>query len=470
MFKRRYNEGVINEIIVEIDNLKNFDNNQIRILMNLLIKVKKAKKITQQDYDDITEIYDVIYLTQLQDETNNIIKKMKDIYKIKKSDLLHYKKNLEYSDFENKENAIKLINYAIKMRTYLTTDIIIDINDLIKAINADASLRIINKKITYIEQEIKDVENNKDNIDEQEKEEYNILFMNSRVKNKEWLNKQDINILFKKPLNDEDNEGSYKSPIPNSTHQIDTLMLPEDSKTKFKYLLVVTDVYNRMTDAEPMLNKNSETTKDSLIKIYKRKFLKTPLQIICDNGTEFKGVFKKYFKSLNVYVKSLPTGKHLGIVDRRMQIIGNAIMRTQAKIEMETKKTNTDWVSNIKKIIELLNQYSKQQVISQSEPFNEDGLIDEIKFNKKNEIVQIGTEVFKILYYPVDNANNKKKLHGKFRTGDKRFESKMSIITGIIARPDSTIYYVVDNDDQNPINRNEFIINTKNKPIKKISK
>ena len=102
MFKRRYNEGVINEIIVEIDNLKNFDNNQIRILMNLLIKVKKAKKITQQDYDDITEIYDVIYLSQLQDETNNIIKKMKDIYKIKKSDLLHYKENIEYSNLKIK--------------------------------------------------------------------------------------------------------------------------------------------------------------------------------------------------------------------------------------------------------------------------------------------------------------------------------------------------------------------------------
>ena len=49
--------------------------------------LRKIKK-TQQDYEDITEIYDVIYLTQLQDETNNIIKKMKDIYKIKKSEII----------------------------------------------------------------------------------------------------------------------------------------------------------------------------------------------------------------------------------------------------------------------------------------------------------------------------------------------------------------------------------------------
>lgn len=465
MLKRRYNEKAINDLIEEIDNL-NFDNNQIRILKNLLLKVKNSKIMTKEDYDNIKEIYDEIYLIQLQDETNDIIKKMKNTSKIRKSDLLHYRENIEYSDFENKNDAIKLINYAIKLRTYLTSDIIVDINDLIKDINYDKSVRIINKRISYIEREIKDIENNKDYIDEQEKEEYNILFINSKVKDKEWLNNQEINILFKKPLNDEDNEGNYKSPVPNTTHQIDTLMLPEDTKTKHKYLLVVCDVYNRMTDAEPMINKNAETTRDSLRQIYKRKFLKIPQQIICDNGTEFKGAFKTYFKNLKVYVKALPTGKHLGIIDRRIQIIGNAIMRMQAKIEMETKKTNTDWTHNIKKVIDLLNDYSKKQNIPQSEPFDEDGQIDRIQFNKKKQIVQIGTEVYKILYYPVDSANNKR-LHGKFRTGDRRFETKISIITGIIAKPDSPIYYVLDNDDQNPVNRNEFIINTKNKPVKK---
>lgn len=467
MLSRKYNAENVKSLIDNISALKDFDKNFKDELLKLLRKVQTKKKIEQKDYDDIMELCDVIYLSNLQDETNNIIKNMNmNATKMKQSDLVHFRKNMELTDFQSKNKVIELLNSMIKIRLYLSPDIIERIVEIIQMINDEDSARIIEKKINNLQKEVKAQELNKDDIDKQDKEEYNILFMNSKVRNKSWLNEQEINVLFKQPLNNEDNEGSYKSPKPNSMHQIDTLFLPTDSKTKDKYLLVCTDVYNRMTDAEPMKNKDAETVKTSLLKIYKRGFLKMPLQIICDDGKEFKGAFLKYFKTQKVYVKSLPAGKHLGIVDRRIQIIGNAIMKGQALEELKNNKTNTDWTHNIKQIIELLNKYSKTLKIPVLEPYNEDGHIDDVNLNKSNSIVQVGTRVHKMLYYPIDNTAGKR-LHGKFRTGDIRYEKKVSVITGIIMRPDSPVYYVLDNDDKNPVNRNEFIIIKNNKTNKK---
>lgn len=463
MLSRRYNEKNITSLINEIEHLRDFDVNMKNELLNHLYEIKKKKKIEQSDYDNVMELCNIIYLSQLQDETNNVIKNLNmNDTKMKQSDLIQFRKNIQLTDFEYKEKAIKLINRVINIRLYLTPEIIDGIVEIVQMINDDKSVRLIERKMNTIEREIKIQELNKDDIDEEDKKEYNILFLNSKVRNKKWLNEQDINVLFKQPLSNEDNEGSYKSPKPNAIHQIDTLFLPTDSKTKDKYLLVCTDVYNRMTDAEPMKTKDAETVKNSLIKIYKRGFLKTPLQIICDDGNEFKGSFLKYFKSEKVYIKSLPPGKHLGIVDRRIQIIGNAIMKGQAKEELATSKTYTDWTHNIKTIIELLNKYSKTLKIPVLEPYNEDGHIDDVELNKSKSIVQVGTRVHKVLYYPIDNTAGKR-LHGKFRTGDIRYEKKVSIITGIIMRPDSPVYYVLDNDDKNPVNRNEFIIIKSNK-------
>jgi hypothetical protein len=458
MLKRKYNENNVKSLIDEISGMKDFDRNFKNELLSHLHTIHTKKKIEKQDYDIVMELCNVIYLSQLQDETNKIIKNMNmNDTKIKQNDLIHFRKNIQLTDFEYKEKAIKLINRVINIRLYLTPDIIDRIVDMVQMINDDKSARLIDRKINIIEREIKTQELNKEDIDEQDKQEYNILFMNSKVRNKIWLSEQEINVLFKQPLSNEDNEGSYKSPKPNSIHQIDTLFLPTDTKTKDKYLLVCTDVYNRMTDAEPMKNKDAETVKNSLLKIYKRGFLKIPLEIVCDDGKEFKGNFLKYFKSQKVYVKSLPPGKHLGIVDRRIQIIGNAIMKGQAQEELKTNKTYTDWTHNINIIIDLLNKYSQSLKIPVLEPFNEDGHIDDVNLNKSKSVVQVGTRVHKILYYPIDNTAGKR-LHGKFRTGDIRYEKKISIITGIIMRPDSPIYYVLDNDDKNPLNRNEFII------------
>ena len=98
-----------------------------------------------------------------------------------------------------------------------------------------------------------------------------------------------VDELFKKPKKDKGHDAAYFHPCPpNKTHQADLLMLPLDKG--YKYALVVTDIGSRLSDAEPIKNKESETVLKALKKIYKRGILETPDSIDFDQGTEFKSV------------------------------------------------------------------------------------------------------------------------------------------------------------------------------------
>ena len=58
-------------------------------------------------------------------------------------------------------------------------------------------------------------------------------------------------------------------------------------------------------------------------------------------------------------------------------------MKAQAKEEIQTKKTVRDWVHRIKKIIELLNDFTKQQDIPKAIPYDKNGVIPRVKYNEK---------------------------------------------------------------------------------------
>ena len=62
-------------------------------------------------------------------------------------------------------------------------------------------------------------------------------------------------------------------------------------------------------DVEPMKNKEAETTKMTLEKIFKRKILKRPLRLEVDGGTEFKGEFKRFYEKL-LEIKTKVAGRH----------------------------------------------------------------------------------------------------------------------------------------------------------------
>ena len=88
----------------------------------------------------------------------------------------------------------------------------------------------------------------------------------------------------------------------NTTHQLDLLFLPEDDG--YRYLLVIVDIATRHVDAEPLKTKDSKEVLKATQKIFKRKYVKQPLRLEVDSGTEFKGKFKEYYdKLLDIVVK-----------------------------------------------------------------------------------------------------------------------------------------------------------------------
>ena len=114
---------------------------------------------------------------------------------------------------------------------------------------------------------------------------------------------------------------------PNIIHQADLLFLPMDNK--FKYALVVVDVYNKKCDAEPIMNKTSASVVKGFIKIYKRKILELPHVIQFDNGSEFKGDVKLHFQKETIKIKYGLTNRHRqnASVEAKNRLLGSIIMK-----------------------------------------------------------------------------------------------------------------------------------------------
>ena len=108
----------------------------------------------------------------------------------------------------------------------------------------------------------------KQKSEKQQQEEFYKDFITSKVNNKKWLEKQVIYKLYQIPKKDL-NEPSYKAPIKNSIHQIDTLFLPKDGRNQ--YCLCVVDIHTRLFDIEPMSKRSADYIVKTITKIYNKK-------------------------------------------------------------------------------------------------------------------------------------------------------------------------------------------------------
>lgn len=295
----------------------------------------------------------------------------------------------------------------------------------------------------------------KDKTAKEQKAEFYKDFITSKVKDKQWLETQVINQLFKIPKIDLD-KPSYKSPKKDSIHQIDTLFLPKDNK--WAYCLCVVDIHSRLMDIEPMASRTSQAIVDAIKKIYKRQILNKPLQIICDAGKEFEGKFKIYCEENDIFIKALITGKKIGIIDSKMKVLSDALLKRQTAEELLTKKYNVRWVKDLREILDLINEFTKQNYKPQTD-FEE----FEIKMhdNKKYDILEIGTKVRTALFSPIDLVKDKRQLFN-FRSGDVRWSIATRVITNIILRPNSPIMYAVDNDNKTLYTREKIQVINKN--------
>lgn len=248
---------------------------------------------------------------------------------------------------------------------------------------------------------------------------------------------QVLDELYKVPKKDKGkNMPHFQVLAKDYVNQADLLYLPEDAG--HKYLLVVVDANSRLTDAEPLTGKSSEDVLQAFKKIYGRKILKLPKRLEVDPGTEFKGVARDWFLNQGIDVRVGKAGRHRqqAIVETRNGIIGTAILKRQAAEELLTGEPAVAWVDDIPGLITAMNKRTKSTTVPlkpAKEPVCEDGAC---------ELLEKGTKVRVMLEEP--KSLQGKKLHGKFRRGDVRFDENLRTIKEVLLKPGFPPMYLLD--------------------------
>jgi len=267
-------------------------------------------------------------------------------------------------------------------------------------------------------------------------------FQVSDVKDKKALQDEILYQLFKKNKKDKNppqiiNPSDHK---PNQIHQADILYMPNDSG--YKYGLTVVDTGSRLTDCEPMKERTAKNTLEALKTIYKRGLLKIPqLSLEVDNGSEFKGVFSKYFKDKNINIRVAQTGRsrQQGLVESRNGTIATILLKRMIAEELITKEKSIEWIYYLPKLIKLINAhfYLKEVKLTPKE------IMADVKTEDNENLLMEGSLVRVLLDKPV-NIINGERLIGKFRAGDIRWSLKPSKIIRMQLIPNQPPLYKIE--------------------------
>jgi hypothetical protein len=226
-------------------------------------------------------------------------------------------------------------------------------------------------------------------------------------------------------------------------YEADLLELPK-TKEGYKYLLVVVDLFTDNFDIEPLKNKDSNTTLNAIISIFKRKYIKIPkASLTTDGGSEFKSVFDVYLKDNNIDHKTTIPNRHkqLGNVEnlnKQMGRLFNGYMNTKEK---ETNKPYNEWTDIVNIIRNKYNDIRKRK--------NEKKEYKEPNFNlEAHAKYKSGDMVYYKLDYP-KNALNHNQPTANFRVGDFRWSPEPRKIIQVLFYPGTPSYRYLLNDIPN---------------------
>lgn len=204
----------------------------------------------------------------------------------------------------------------------------------------------------------------------------------------------------------------------------DLLFLPETNE-KFKYLLVVVDIWSNAFDIEPLKDKTAENVLLGYKNIIKRPFLNlAKASIKTDNGTEFKSVFAEFLKTNNILHRVTRPNRHQqnANVESLNKQLGRIFMTYLTNKEQEFKKPYNEWMDIIDLVRKELN---KVRIIPDGNPFS----LEPIPYTQQIPKYKIGDIVMAKLEVPNDGLGNKQNT-SNFRMGDVRWDvnNKLKII------------------------------------------
>lgn len=284
---------------------------------------------------------------------------------------------------------------------------------------------------------------------------------------------KDLQELFTRPqMPSRSLRANYQVFAPNEILECDTLMMPEDSKRQnkntilsFRYIMVCVDTHNKITDAIPMVSKNSFETSECLKMMIDNEFrshirknypiykpflkgkckFKIPKEVKVDNGTEFKKEFRQYVREeLGLRLNVALTNRHqqLAVVEGKNRIIGGILSKAMANSELLTNQVSTNWLDNLPLVIEVINKNLPKPI---TEPKTDMPIIENKADGEPEQIIEEGQLVRVKLDYPIDSASDKR-IGSTFRESDIRWSKQIYKIAHILIKPNFPIQYLTNKD------------------------
>jgi hypothetical protein len=223
----------------------------------------------------------------------------------------------------------------------------------------------------------------------------------------------------------------------NATQQADTCEMPEDKG--FNYFLVLVELACRRVDGEPLRNKEAGTVLRAFRRIYKRGRIIPPThRLEVDNGTEFNNELVRNFfiNEIGVLMRFGQPGRHRQqcYAERAIQAIQEPLIHRMTAQELKTGEPSLEWVDDFYIIVNAVDRKWRRDPPKMP--------VSPPRISKNDTLLPEGTQVRVKLDEPISVLG--KKLHGKFRTGDIRWDPEIRTIKKLILSPDQPPTYLLN--------------------------
>lgn len=211
----------------------------------------------------------------------------------------------------------------------------------------------------------------------------------------------------------------------------DLMDLPT-TKSGYKHLFCIVDLYTLEFDCEPVKNKTAQTVLDAMLQCFKRQYVKKPYASInTDGGSEFKSVFHKWVYDQNIYHKYGSPYRHRqqSVIESLNRQIGKLLILYLNQMTKRTGKEYTDWDAFLPEVRKVLNNYRQDLFNKLTKKYKNYSLVQQ-KIETKPKFV-VGQVVHYKLDYP-ENAQLDKQSSARFREGDYRWSSDVRKIISVV--------------------------------------
>ena len=255
---------------------------------------------------------------------------------------------------------------------------------------------------------------------------------------KEVLKKEEHANLHRRPQKEKKSEQPkvliWKA---NTTHQADLCEMPLHKG--FKYFLTVVELACKRVDAEPIKNKEAPTVLNAFKRIYQRGRIIPPThRLEVDSGTEFNNeLIRNFFtKDIGVQIRYGEPGRHRQqcFVEKANQEIQRPLIKRMNAQELLTGQPSIEWVDDFRDIVDEVDRKWRRDP-----PAIPIGLP---RITKNDILLSEGTKVRVKLEDPISVLG--RRLHGRFRTGDIRWDPRIRIIKKLILSPEQPPMYLLD--------------------------